>query len=48
MTLDDFEQQPRGLRLFDSWLAKQPLSTPIGNITVELYEPPDAELLALR
>src|SRR5277367_6105470 len=46
MTADDFEKQPRGPRRFDSWLAKQPLPTLLGEFAVELYEPPDEEILA--
>ena len=46
MTADDIEQQPRGSQRFDLWLAKQPLSTHLGEFEVELYEPPDQEILA--
>lgn len=42
---DDFEQAPRGRRLFDLWRAKQPLENPIGPFEVDMDAPPDEELL---
>ena len=51
LNLSDFEKQPRGPYAFDFWIAKEPLSTPIGDFTVELQmgvgdtDPPDDEML---
>jgi hypothetical protein len=51
MNLSDFEKQSSGLSLFDTWTAINPISTPIGDFSVELYmgigdkRPPDGEML---
>jgi len=44
-TADDFEQAPRGRRLFDLWRAKHPLENTIGPFEVEMDATPDEELL---
>lgn len=45
LTADDFQMADRGPRLFDRWLAKQSVPTPLGPFAVELYQRPDEELL---
>ena len=45
LTADDFQMTNRGPRLLDRWLSKQPVPTPLGPFTVELYQAPDDELL---
>lgn len=45
MNADDFVQQPRGNRPFDTWLSRQPIATPMGDFLVDLEEAPDATLL---
>jgi hypothetical protein len=45
MNSEDFVERARG-RFASFWLAKEPLSTPLGNVDIELREPPDEELLA--
>lgn len=45
LTTDDFQMANRGPRLFDRWLAKQPVANPLRPFDIELYQPPDEELL---
>jgi hypothetical protein len=45
LSLEDFDQEPRGPRLFDSWRAREPLDNPLGPFEIELQDPPDEELL---
>ena len=52
MTIDDFERQPRGPYLFDWWVGRQRIATPLGLFSVEFQmlgdedtNPPDQEML---
>ena len=51
MTVADFEKQPRGLRLFERWIAQQQITTPLGSFSIEFHmgnddtDPPDEEML---
>jgi hypothetical protein len=52
MNIADFEKQPRGPYLFDWWVARQQIETPLGLFSVEFQmlgeddtNPPDDEML---
>ncbi len=52
MTIADFEKQPRGPYLFDWWVGRQRIATPLGLFSVEFHisgdgdtDPPDDEML---
>jgi hypothetical protein len=51
ISVEDFEQQPRGPFLFNHWIAKQRVPTPLGDFSVEARtpmndpEPPDERML---
>ncbi len=51
MTPSEFKKQRRGPRLFDRWLWKKSVATPLGNFSVELQmgvgdtNPPDDEMV---
>jgi hypothetical protein len=44
-SVDDFELERRGPRLFDSWRARTSLDNPLGKFDVVLDDPPDEELV---
>ncbi|MGB8010056.1 MAG: hypothetical protein WCF68_00465 [Terriglobales bacterium] len=51
MTIADFEKQPRGPYLFDWWVGRQRIATPLGLFSVEFHilgdddtDPPDEEM----
>jgi hypothetical protein len=52
MTINDFERQPRGPYVFDWWVGRQRIATPLGLFSVEFQmlgdedtNPPDQEML---